>query len=112
MQMHPFNRQPMPLVLIDLDHVKLINDTYGHPAGDVTLPSIVGTLSRVFLGDSNVRCRIGGDEFVVLLSNTAARAAERLAARLAARLVQKVTETRASPLSASVGGLNCDGAKN
>ena len=108
MQMHPFNRQPMPLVLIDLDHMKLINDTYGHPAGDATLPSIVGTLSRVFLGDSNVRCRIGGDEFVVLLSNTAARVAE----RLAARLVQKVTETRFSPLSASVGGLNCDGAKN
>ncbi len=108
MQMHPFIRQPMPLVLIDLDHVKLINDTYGHPAGDATLQSIVGTLSRVFLGDSDVRSRIGGDEFVVLLSNTAARVAE----RLAAQLVQKVTETRFSPLSASVGGLNCDGAKN
>lgn len=49
MQMHTFNRQPMPLVLIDLDHMKLINDTHGQPAGDAPLQSIVGTLSRVFL---------------------------------------------------------------
>lgn len=104
-QMHTLNRQPVSMVLIDLDYLKQINDTYGHPAGDATLQALADALSRVFLGDSDVLCRIGGDEFVVILYNTGANVAE----RLAERLVQKVAETPppfaldAPALSASVG---------
>ncbi|WP_309670514.1 GGDEF domain-containing protein [Gemmatimonas sp.] len=104
-QMHTLNRAPVSLVLVDLDHLKQINDGYGHSAGDATLQTTADTLTRVFLGDSDVICRIGGDEFVVILTNTNAN----VAGRLAERLVQKIAETGppfaadAPALSASVG---------
>lgn len=104
-QLHTLNRAPVSLVLVDLDHLKQINDGYGHSAGDATLQTTADALSRVFLGDSDVICRIGGDEFVVILANTNANVAE----RLSERLVQKIAETPppfatdAPALSASVG---------
>lgn len=57
------------LILIDLDNFKMINDTYGHPAGDAALRLVGKTLS----GGSramDVCARLGGDEFVLLLANT------------------------------------------
>lgn len=104
-QMHILNRAPMSLVLIDLDHLKQVNDRFGHSAGDATLQAISGSLSKVFLGESDVICRIGGDEFAVVLSNTDIN----VAGRLADRVVGQVAATRPpfaldSPaLSASVG---------
>ncbi len=104
-QIHTLNRAPLSLVLIDLDHLKQINDGYGHSAGDSTLQSIAGSLAKVFLREADVICRIGGDEFVVILAGTD----EKLAQRLAERVVQQVASTgapfaiEAPPLSASVG---------
>ena len=105
LQVHTLNRMPVSLVLIDLDFLKRINDSYGHAAGDATLQAIAGSLSKVFLRESDVICRIGGDEFVVILAGTN----EKVAQRLAERVVQQVASTRAPfatdapALSASVG---------
>jgi len=104
-QIHTLNRAPLSLVLIDLDHLKQINDSYGHSAGDATLQAISGSLTKVFLRESDVICRMGGDEFVVILAGTD----EQIAQRLAERVVQQVASTgapfatEAPPLSASVG---------
>ncbi len=88
---HTLNRAPVSLVLIDLDHLKQINDSYGHAAGDATLQAIADSLAKVFLRESDVTCRIGGDEFAVVLTGTD----EKVAARLAERFVHHVASTRA-----------------
>ncbi|MCR5673830.1 MAG: GGDEF domain-containing protein, partial [Lachnospiraceae bacterium] len=54
------------MMLLDVDNFKSINDTYGHETGDKVLVKVVDTLNSVFRDDDCI-CRIGGDEFVVLM---------------------------------------------
>jgi diguanylate cyclase (GGDEF)-like protein/PAS domain S-box-containing protein len=58
--------QPMSVVMIDVDHLKSINDTHGHRAGDVLLQQLAQILTRD-IDPRHAVCRYGGDEFVVLL---------------------------------------------
>ena len=58
---------PGALILVDLDHFKAINDTYGHPAGDVVLATFAET-ARSRVRASDLFGRYGGEEFVILLS--------------------------------------------
>ena len=58
------------LILIDLDHFKLINDTFGHPAGDRVLQR-VGEVVAASVRDADVGCRYGGEELAVILPETA-----------------------------------------
>jgi diguanylate cyclase (GGDEF)-like protein/PAS domain S-box-containing protein len=60
---------PMTVALLDLDHFKHINDTYGHAAGDAVLNAFAEVL-RESLRDTDTPARVGGEEFAVLLSNT------------------------------------------
>jgi diguanylate cyclase (GGDEF)-like protein/PAS domain S-box-containing protein len=65
---------PLSLVLVDLDHFKQINDTYGHAAGDAVLKHVANLLvthSR----SSDLACRMGGEEFVVVLPGASLQAA-------------------------------------
>ena len=59
--------QTLALVLLDLDHFKMINDTHGHLAGDRVLQSFADLLSRCFLRADDFVARFGGEEFAVLL---------------------------------------------
>lgn len=54
------------LLLIDVDHFKEINDTYGHDAGDMVLKKLAGILISCFRSEDSI-CRIGGDEFAVVM---------------------------------------------
>ncbi|GAA2368762.1 hypothetical protein Cme02nite_73480 [Catellatospora methionotrophica] len=72
---------PLSLVLIDLDHFKEVNDTYGHTVGDAVLTDVGQRLRREVRG-SDLLCRYGGEEFVCLLPGTGAQAAYELAERL------------------------------
>lgn len=71
----------LSLIVIDLDHFKRINDTHGHDVGDLLLQSFADT-ARTQLREGDTLCRMGGEEFVVLLPGTtpeqAMQAAERL----------------------------------
>lgn len=81
-QMFALGRQPVVLLMIDLDKLKLVNDMYGHQAGDQAIANLGRALAKVFLRQSDVLCRYGGDEFAVILHNTDWKMAQTLARRL------------------------------
>jgi diguanylate cyclase (GGDEF)-like protein/PAS domain S-box-containing protein len=59
---------PMALVMVDLDHFKRINDTYGHPTGDAVLKAMASILLHG-AREGDIICRFGGEEFLVALPN-------------------------------------------
>lgn len=61
--------EPGIMLVIDIDHFKAINDTYGHSFGDLVLNGL-GTCLSSLIPDSDVKGRFGGDEFIVFLRNT------------------------------------------
>jgi len=73
--------KPLSALLIDVDHFKRINDTYGHSAGDGVLKHIGALLARQFRA-ADVCGRLGGEEFAVLLADTDAAAASAVAEKL------------------------------
>lgn len=56
------------MIVLDIDHFKLVNDEFGHPAGDAVIQGIVGCLRRI-VGNAGSVGRVGGEEFTVLLHN-------------------------------------------
>ena len=78
-----YQRRPRPLslLMIDIDHFKQINDTYGHPAGDAVIRDLARVLSAS-VRDFDVVARIGGEEFAVLLPSTLPEDAHAVAERI------------------------------
>lgn len=72
------SRLPLALLMFDLDHFKDVNDQYGHLCGDAVLAAI-GKRMRVALRGSDLKCRWGGEEFLVVLPDTPVAGAERVA---------------------------------
>ncbi len=92
------------LLYIDLDHFKMINDTFGHNHGDIVLRDISALLSAR-LRKSDIICRIGGDEFAVMLCNTDLRNA-RLTAENIGKWIQNfqyLHESQQISISCSIG---------
>lgn len=77
------------LIFLDVDHLKGLNDRYGHRFGDAVLAA-VGRVLREGLRGADLRCRYGGDEFVVLLPDTRGEDAVRVAEKLRGRLAGQV----------------------
>ncbi len=75
------NTKNLSLIFFDIDHFKTINDTYGHDCGDTTL-AFGAKWIKESLRDSDIVFRYGGEEFVILLSDTDAIGAELLAERI------------------------------
>ena len=95
---------PLSVIMIDLDHFKLINDTYGHLAGDRVLVA-VATRSRQSLREVDVLARYGGEEFIFLLPQTGIEGASLLAERLRERIMDLPVDSGSQHImvSASLG---------
>ncbi|KNZ70670.1 response regulator receiver modulated diguanylate cyclase [Thermincola ferriacetica] len=77
--------RPLTVAMIDIDHFKQVNDTYGHQVGDFVLTKLVEFLQNN-LRKSDLVARFGGEEFVVLLTEIDADSAERLMERIRSAL--------------------------
>ncbi|MBS0613156.1 MAG: diguanylate cyclase, partial [Proteobacteria bacterium] len=82
---------PIAILFIDLDHFKLINDSFGHQAGDACLRGIIEPI-QAELRQSDVIGRWGGEEFVVMLSSADASAAQPIAERIRRRVQDTVID--------------------
>ena len=101
--------QPLSLILIDLDHFKLLNDARGHPAGDASLVQVARLLAQRVRrsGEFNMRvqdvaARIGGEEFAILLSNTDTATATRVAEALRESIQEMVIAFESANLRVTV----------
>lgn len=88
-------------VLFDVDHFKHINDKHGHLSGDAVLAT-VGQRIRQVLRRSDIRCRYGGDEFLVLLPETSASGALRVAEWLRGEMEQALALPSGDRVSISI----------
>ena len=79
-ELHRLNKPqhyPLSIIIADINGLKIMNDAFGHDAGDLLLCTIADELIYVFKNESHI-ARIGGDEFVILLPNTDQEQAEKL----------------------------------
>jgi diguanylate cyclase (GGDEF)-like protein len=88
LQMFSLGRQPVVLLMVDMDKLKMVNDMYGHQSGDVAIQNLGKALSKTCLRQSDVLCRLGGDEFAAILHNTDWKMAQTLAKRLQEQLAE------------------------
>jgi diguanylate cyclase (GGDEF)-like protein len=98
---------PISLLLMDVDHFKLFNDTYGHTSGDACLTLVGGVLSSTIKRAGDFAARYGGEEFVVLLFHTSRADALQLAERVRLSVHGLGVDHSASPhgvVTLSIGG--------
>ena len=95
-------RDPVALLMIDIDHFKDYNDTYGHPAGDECLRRVARIVSETVKREGELVARYGGEEFALLLPGADLAAARVVAERCLAALAEARIEHRQSPTSAWV----------
>ncbi|MBB3243355.1 diguanylate cyclase (GGDEF)-like protein [Pseudomonas sp. Tn43] len=96
--------QPLSLLMLDIDHFKQINDTYGHTAGDEVLKAVASSIKNQ-LRNVDMVFRFGGEEFLILLSNTSREAAAMVGERLrfAAQAQDYMAEGKMIELTVSIG---------
>lgn len=97
---------PMSLIMLDIDHFKRVNDKFGHLVGDQTLKMIVETCQGI-LRKSDVMCRFGGEEFIILLPETSQQdaiiAAERICQTIAGKSMPTNSELGPVVVTVSIG---------
>jgi len=94
----------LAVLLMDLDHFKYVNDTLGHPIGDLLLKEVAARLQRVVDRPSDTVARLGGDEFAILLQGDTLEDARRVAGEIVHSLETQMTlEGHLVDVRASVG---------
>lgn len=88
--------QPLSFIMIDLDHFKMVNDTYGHPVGDLVLAEMGKIIRQCTREWVDIPCRYGGEEFAILLPETDQEGAYYVAERI------RQTVERAKPVKDDV----------
>jgi len=107
-------QQEFSIFMLDIDRFKLINDTYGHNAGDVVLKKLSNLLTTS-IRQSDVAIRFGGEEFVVLLPNTNIDGAVLIAKKLKEAIENieiKIPNIDIIKFTVSIGISQCDCSKN
>ncbi len=95
---------PVSVLLIDLDHFKRINDTFGHQRGDDALRHVVG-VAQDCLREGDILGRLGGEEFAIALPNANQHEAEQIASRLRQAIAAQPLQYAGTllPLTTSIG---------
>lgn len=102
--------ESMCLILLDLDHFKSVNDTYGHPAGDAVLRTLAGTMGKL-VREGDTLARVGGEEFAVIMPHTDSKGGETLAERIRLAVREKpiaLPEGQAIHIRVSLGVAGLD----
>ena len=99
------DKTPLSLLLLDIDHFKQINDTYGHPFGDLCLTQAAHVIRSRIRRPPDVAARYGGEEFVVLLPNTHEDGARLIATDICESLRKTIIsdDTRKVRITVSIG---------
>lgn len=95
-------RHPIAVMMIDVDHFKFVNDSYGHPLGDDCLQEVAARIRAEMRWPSDVAARYGGEEFCVVLPETGVEGASIVAERIRAKIERSPIPTRAQSLSLTV----------
>lgn len=108
-------RRPLSLLMIDVDHFKSVNDTYGHDCGDNLLKAIAAAIATAVRRPRDLAVRFGGEEFIALLPETDARqalvVAENIRSQVAATTVQSPSgESVSRTVSIGVSTMIPDGS--
>ncbi len=100
-ELHRATRGPYPLgiILLDLDHFNHFNDTFGHEAGDLVLREL-GQLLTSHIRGSDIACRYGGEEFILILPEAPLETTRKRAETLRTTVKQLAVEQRGQPLGA------------
>lgn len=95
-------------MLIDIDHFKLYNDTYGHMEGDECLRTVAATLDSIVSRPGDLVARYGGEEFVIILPNTSEQGlkeiAEKILVNIAALNIPHSASKTSNRITVSIGG--------
>ncbi len=86
------DKQPLSLLMCDIDHFKAYNDNYGHPAGDMVLKRAAAVLTEYLRRPADLAARYGGEEFAIVLPATAAEGAMAVAEACRAQLAAMAIE--------------------
>ncbi len=96
------NRSTLSLIFCDVDKFKGVNDTYGHPMGDMVLRGLSEILKKNMARKTDMAARYGGEEFAIILEGTDTRGAVKLANRIRKDFEKKIFQTDSGPLSVTI----------
>jgi diguanylate cyclase (GGDEF)-like protein len=105
------SRERPAILMIDIDHFKLLNDRYGHPAGDGCLQAVAQALQHALVRPDDVLARYGGEEFIVLLRDNPESGVRVVAERLRAAVLSLAIENLDSPdriVTVSIGAASAE----
>jgi diguanylate cyclase (GGDEF)-like protein len=95
------NNQPVSIMVMDIDHFKKVNDTYGHLVGDLALKYVANCMAT-HLRPNDLLVRFGGEEFAILLPNTDLNAAKLLANRLRCIIAETEIQSEDATLNVTI----------
>jgi diguanylate cyclase (GGDEF)-like protein len=102
------NNSMLSVILLDIDHFKIINDTFGHQVGDKYLRKTAAILTSVFKRDYDIVARYGGEEFIVLLPGINADHASQLAEKVKKRIESMTIDHRGKKVGTTISaGIMC-----
>ena len=96
---------PLSLLIVDIDHFKKFNDTYGHDIGDIVLQEVSAVLKKNVRA-SDIACRMGGEEFAIVMPDASTEVAHERAEILRkaiSKIIIKNAGKKIAPITASVG---------
>ena len=92
---------PLALIMLDIDHFKIINDTYGHPLGDIILEAIA-LRCKDAMRKIDILGRYGGEEFFILLPETDQKRAVKVAERLRQNIAESKIQTEKGMMQVTI----------